>query len=323
MTSPDKIRIMLTGASGTLGRNFLDLIADDPSIEIAALLREESKIDLCERHDQVRICFDDPAQIARAIDDFQPTCFLHLAATGMNFPKPEWFDMIRFNVGVSLNCCEAVARHPGCHFIFISTGLAYKDLGGPMAESTPLDTMHPYGASKAAADILMRAAAAEFGVPLTVLRPFSFTGRGDTGTRLFPSLLRAAEEGKVFDMSPGDQRRDHCSARDIAAGILAAVKQPHNDAKAPRVYNLGSGSMQPLRPLIENLVKELGLKVQLNFGARSYARFEPMCLVADPGAARTELGWQPRHNLAHAVWQLAEESFPQLKLQQPRELIDG
>jgi nucleoside-diphosphate-sugar epimerase len=317
-----KHRIILTGGSGTLGRNFLDLVAGDHSFEVLSLLREGSRAALQGNPSHARIDFYDQNKIIDIIDEFQPTCFVHSAATGMNFPKPEWFDLIRFNVSVSLNFCESVARFPGCRFVYISTGLAYKDQGKPLPESSALDTLHPYGASKAAADILMRAAAVEFGVPLTVLRPFSFTGLWDDGTRLFPSLLRAAAEGRPMDLSPGDQLRDHCSAREVAAGILAAIVQKElENRNEPRVYNLGSGSTQPLRGLIEGIVDELGLKVDLNFGVRPYARNEPMYLVADNHAAQRDLGWTPRHNLAHAIWQLAHESFPRLKLKKPREKI--
>jgi nucleoside-diphosphate-sugar epimerase len=57
--------------------------------------------------------------------------------------------------------------------------------------------------------------------------------------------------------------------------------------------------------------------VQLNFGARDYARFEPMYLAADISRARTLLNWRPKINFAHAIWELAQESFPSLKLKQP------
>jgi len=36
-------RILLTGASGTLGRNFLELAGNDPNLEILVLLRSESR----------------------------------------------------------------------------------------------------------------------------------------------------------------------------------------------------------------------------------------------------------------------------------------
>ena len=157
-------------------------------------------------------------------------------------------------------------------------------------------------------------------LPLTVFRPFSFTGINDVRTRLFPSILRAALEGRPLSLSPGDQVRDFCSARDIARAALLALPRPPAVA-APSVYNLGSGQALTVRQLTGQIVDELEIPVQLKFGERPYGTFEPMHLVADITHARRELKWRPEHRLAHAVWQLAKTSFPALKLKQPRELL--
>jgi nucleoside-diphosphate-sugar epimerase len=312
-------RILLTGSSGTLGHHLLQLLTERPGTRVRALLRIGSRQpEPTAGVEFVRVNFFNPAALAATVQRFQPTCVIHCAASGMQFPKPEWFDLVRFNVDVSLSLCEIVSYIPGCRFIYVGTGLAYREQGRrPLRESDPLDTPHPYGASKAAADILMRSAAAEFGVPLTVVRPFSFTGEGDDRTRIFPSLLRAAAEGVPLDLSPGDQVRDHCAGRDIAAGILAAAER----VETAGIYNLGSGYTASLRQLLESVVEQLGLTVELRFGARGYAPFEPMHLVADITHARRELDWQPRQNLAFAVWQLAQASFPTLRLKQPAEHV--
>ncbi len=313
-------RILLTGSSGTLGHHLLERLSTRKDANVIALLRKGSRIP--KSYPAVlygEVDFFDQAALDDLIGRFKPTCVIHCAASGMQFPKPEWFDLIRFNVDVSLRLCQSVSRFTGCRFIFVSTGLAYREQRRPLRESDPIDTPHPYGASKAAADILMRSAAAEFGVPLTVFRPFSFTGTGDDRTRIFPSMLRAAAAGEPFDLSPGDQVRDHCAGRDIAEGILSAVF-PEGDPSLPStIYNLGSGSTVTLRQLIESIVEQLDLRMELRFGARGYAPFEPMFLAADISRARNELGWQPRQNLAYAVWQLAQVSFPTLRLQQPVE----
>lgn len=94
----------------------------------------------------------------------------------------------------------------------------------------------------------------------------------------------------------------------------------HEPSEA-RIYNLGSADRMPLRQVIERVANEIELKAVLRFGARDYARYEPMFLGADISRARQEMNWTPRHNLAHAVWQLARDSFPQLTLQEPRESI--
>jgi UDP-glucose 4-epimerase len=312
-------RLIITGTTGTLGRNLLEQVSGWPATEIMALVRPHSRPEKEFRGVQYQpIDYFDRSGMVGVIKQFQPTSLIHCAASGMQFSRPEWFDMIRFNVDTSLHLCESVSQIPGCQFVYISTGLSYRDQGRPLMESDALDTQHPYGASKAAADMLMRAAAAEFGVPMVVLRPFSFSGLGDTSRRLFPSLLRAAAENKSFDLSPGDQIRDHCAAGDIARGIKQAILLREELATDTQVFNLGSGSTASLHTLIEDVVDQIGLKVRLNFGARDYARFEPKYLAADIARADARLNWRPQINFAHAIWELARESFPSLNLKQPR-----
>lgn len=318
-----KRRILLTGASGTLGRNFLEQEGANPRNEIMALLRKEVSSTNITKKPSVyfkRINFMNCRGLAATVHAFQPHIIIHCAATGMEFPKTEWFDLIRFNVNFSVNLCQIASEISGCRFIFISTGMVYRSMNRPLREDDPLDVLHPYGASKAAADLLIRAAAAEFEVPLTVLRPFSFTGLGDNRNRLFPSLLRAALEKKEFHLSSGLQKRDHCSALDIANGIIASMNKKHLPGEPSRIFNLGSGCQYPLRLVIEQIVDELEIPVQLVFGERSLGKFEPEYLVADITSAEKELDWMPKYNLAYAVWQLARESFPALKLKRPSEL---
>lgn len=314
-------RILLTGASGTLGRNFLELSGNDPNLEILVLLRSESRFhSKYASAREVRVDLWDREGVAQIVADFRPATIIHCAATGMEFPKTEWFDLIRFNVDFTVNLCESAAISGGSHFIFIGTGLAYKSIPRPLNEADPLDTRHPYGASKAAADLLVRSAAVEFGLPLTVLRPFSFTGIGDDRSRLFPSILRAASSGVPIELTSGLQSRDHISARDVASAIIATVRNvpaPDN----PAVFNIGGGSSATVREMVEGVVAELGIPVKLRFGAKAEGRFEPSYLVADSSLAKKKLNWFPAQSLSHAVWELSRESFRDLNLSEPQELI--
>jgi UDP-glucose 4-epimerase len=314
-----KHRLVVTGGTGTLGLNFLKEALEWEGAEILALLRSDSRPEIKSRRMEYRrVDFLDRGEVAEVIEEFQPTSLIHCAASGMRFPKAAWFELVRFNVDASLHLCEGVSHIPRCQFVYISTGLSYRNQERSLRESDPLDTEHPYGASKAAADMLMRAAAVEFGVPMVVLRPFSFSGLGDTSARLFPSLLRAAVAKKPFELSPGDQMRDHCGAGDIARGIAQAVLLGEELGRGTHVFNLGSGSTMTVKELVHDVVEQIGLDVELNFGARDYARFEPKHMVADISQAEKLLRWKPRTNFAYAIWELACDSFPELKLRKPR-----
>jgi nucleoside-diphosphate-sugar epimerase len=83
------------------------------------------------------------------------------------------------------------------------------------------------------------------------------------------------------------------------------------------IFNIGSGVPATIRETVENVCRGIGLKADLRFGARPYAPQEPMYLVADTARARRVLGWQPRTELAYAVWQLARSRFPDLEVRRP------
>jgi nucleoside-diphosphate-sugar epimerase len=192
----------------------------------------------------------------------------------------------------------------------------YSDQDRPCREHDPIDTLHPYGASKAAADCLLRAGAERLKRHLTVVRPFSFTGLHDGGDRLFPSLLRAAAQGAPFPMSAGTQIRDFCAVQDVAEGIVLMLEEgtlPGRD-----VFNLGSGKSISLRGIVGSVCRQLGIEVELHLGAMPFHPQEPMNLVADIHLAQS-LGWEPRTNLAYAVWQLAKSQFPELTVKEPKQ----
>jgi UDP-glucose 4-epimerase len=315
-----KHRIVLTGATGGLGRALLAELAARSDCAVLALVRDSARLKRDAPQLQiVGVDYADLKRLEQMVQDFQPTAFIHSAATGMQMPRPAWADMLECNVTLSVRLCELVARLPACRFVFISSGLAYRNQGRRLREDDPLETLHPYAASKAAADLLVRAVAVGQDTSLTLIRPFSFSGIGDTGTRLFPSLLQAAAEGRAFDLSAGEQVRDHCAVADIARGVLLAATKQTAPPPAAEIYNLGSGRIESLRQLVEGVVAELDLQVKLNFGARPATPFEPRFLAADISRAQGQLGWRPQVNFAYAIWELAQTSFPALKLRQPRQ----
>jgi len=314
-------RLVLTGATGTLGSALLELLGHDPRFRILVLLRRSARNLTGLPSVKARVVdFHDPRQLKRWIRSFRPETVVHAAASGMKYPCPSWMDLLDVNIALPLRRLDA-CRQCRCppHFILISTGLVYRDQGRALRENDPVDTRHSYGASKAAAEGLVRSAAAEREIPLTVLRPFSFTGPGDLGSRLFPSLLCAAQSQKPLPLTFGRQVRDFLSARDVAAGIIAVAHKSPPPVRQAAIYNLGSGCGRPVRRIVEEVVRELGLKVVLRFGKKKALEDEPGFLVADGCKARRELGWITRETLAHAVWRLAKASYPRLRLPEPAE----
>jgi nucleoside-diphosphate-sugar epimerase len=107
---------------------------------------------------------------------------------------------------------------------------------------------------------------------------------------------------------------------DVARAVVGCVERiPREQIE---VFNIGSGRSESVRTLIEQVCRELNITIDLQFGQAPLPPFEPSYLVADISRARRELGWEPRINLAYAVWQLASEVAPALKLSRPHREFD-
>ncbi len=188
---PHLERVLITGATGTLGYNIVQHLGIDapgdacPPLDarIGPLaLRKLANVD-CQQLD-----ITNSRELTQSVLDFRPNAIIHCAASGVRPSKIGWFDLIRLNVSATVALFEASCEVDHCHFIHISTGLVYGEQDRPCREGDPIDTLHPYGATKASADCLLRAGAERLKRHLTVIRPFSFTGLHDGGDRLFPSF---------------------------------------------------------------------------------------------------------------------------------------
>jgi nucleoside-diphosphate-sugar epimerase len=319
MSESHLARVLVTGATGTLGYNVvLHFAKTHPNSRVLVLMRtlDESLFANLENVSLQVVDLGDIGGLTDAVSRFQPNAIVHCAASGVRPSKISWFEQINLNVASTVALFHAACDIPDCHFVHISTGLVYSSQDRPCREHDPIDTLHPYGASKAAADCLLRAGAERLKRHLTVVRPFSFTGLHDGGDRLFPSLLRAAAKGRPFPMSEGTQIRDFCAVQDVVEGITMIL----DDGRLPArlVFNLGSGKSFSLYGVVDSVCRQLGLKVELQVGAVPFHPQEPMNLVADIQLAES-LGWSPRTNVAYAVWQLAQSQFPELTVMKPEQ----
>ena len=312
-------RVLVTGASGTLGFNIVQqLSAKHPDVQIFIFMRAPQPFLFEGLPNVVQMTIDmtDTAKLVGGVLDLQPNAIIHCAASGVRPAAIGYFDLIDLNVWATMNLFRASCELQHCHFVNISTGLVYGSQPRPCREDDPVNTLHPYGASKAAADCLLRAGAERLGRHVTIIRPFSFTGLHDGGDRLFPSLLRAASEGRSFDMSPATQLRDFCAVQDVVEAVLLVLEEGEQPSRD--IFNVGSGLSISLGRIVHSILKQLDLEVTIVLGAKPFHPQEPINLIADISRMRS-LGWEPRTNLAYAVWQLAKVQFPELAVRQPKQ----
>lgn len=235
--------VLVTGATGFLGRNVLDAIAERlPDVRPVALVRDravflrgrsaadaEAQVDAVEgRLEDADRWGDDPA-LARCVG------ILHLAAL-VRHSRADAAPVFRANVGGTQEMVRLAARL-GCRLVAVSTsgtvgcsvdpGSA-PDEEAPLADRTVGDW--PYYASKVAAERAARALASVLDVELVLMRPPVLLGPGDSAGRSTAVLRRMMRARPV--VVPGGFH--FADVRDVARAIVQALRHP-----APRpVYHL-------------------------------------------------------------------------------------
>ncbi|MEY3001282.1 MAG: CDP-paratose 2-epimerase [Verrucomicrobiota bacterium] len=208
----------------------------------------------------------DRTGISRLVESVRPAAIIHAAAQPSHDRAAAIpFDDFETNAVGTLNLLEA-ARHfaKDSPFVFFSTNKVYGDrpntlalretvtrwefsdpvYAGGIAEDFPIDqSMHSlFGASKAAADLLVQEYGRYFGMPTCCLRGGCLTGPNHSGVQLhgfLSFLVRTHLEEKPFTIFgyKGKQVRDNIHSHDVAAFVEAFIQFP----RPAEVYNLGGG----------------------------------------------------------------------------------
>src|SRR3569833_2254206 len=142
------MRVLVTGASGTLGFNLIDLLLRTGQYEIYAPIRQRQPF-LDHLGPSVHFVLhnlEDERETIELVNEICPDVVVHCAASGVRPPRTEWFKMVAFNVSGSISLFKAYCGLPASsRFIYISTGLVYRVQGRPVREDDPVGTLHPYG----------------------------------------------------------------------------------------------------------------------------------------------------------------------------------
>jgi UDP-glucose 4-epimerase len=170
------------------------------------------------------------------------------------------------------------------------------DVGtAPISERTPLRPLTPYGATKAAAEMLLSAYNGAYGMSTCALRFANVYGPGMRHKDSFvPRLMRAAAAGTgVRVYGDGTQLRDYVHVDDVVQAIVLAWRTDH---LGPLV--VGSGRSTSVNELIETARTVTGAAIPAECTPPKLG--EMPAVVLDTSLARA-LGYRPRHGLASGL----------------------
>jgi nucleoside-diphosphate-sugar epimerase len=299
------MQIAVTGATGFLGRRAVATLTGAGHQVRALILPEvDTPPELRPIVERLDGSLADPARVARLVEGAE--VLLHLAAMGVQGRDRDWRRMTAVNVVEPLGLIEAASRAGVRQVVAAGTCLEYSGHGrlpdAPVAEAArcreddPSEPTDPYGATKGAGGLLLRARCRTLGLPHWYLRLAGLYGPGDDPEKLLPAAIRCARASMQFEMTGGEQVRELLHADDAVEAFVNAVTRA-----APAdglVVNVGTGEGISIAELVRQVFRVAGADPALvQAGARPYRQGEVHRIVMDVTRAAERLGWRARTEL--------------------------
>src|SRR5579862_5712405 len=271
------MRLLITGIAGFAGRHLASLLLERGDEVHGTVHRARSLTRLADLLARDRalearlqvVDVTDAAAVAAVVAGVQPDGIFHLAGvTFVPATVAEPVTALRVNLFGAVHVFDAVRRHaPSCRVLAVSSGDAYGDIAPeelPVREACPFRPLSPYGASKAALDVVADQWTRGMGVDIVRARPFNHTGPGQRREFVCPNFARQlvaiarGQQPPVVSVGDLDVVRDFSDVRDIVAGYLAAWQRGARGA----AYNICSGVGRTVRSILETLSDIVGIEVR-------------------------------------------------------------
>jgi len=292
MTAEHPSRVLVTGGAGFIGRRLVKALLGTGAEVTVADLREPAEPGVRPVVGDLR----DPSVAARAVSPGTDAIF-HLAAiTSVLKSLDDPAGTYATNVAATASLLELARTHGVKSFLLASTNAVVGDVGrSVITEQSPLRPLTPYGATKAAGEMLVNCYSAAYGVTGCSLRFSNVYGPGMQEKDSFvPRLMRAARDGHGVQIyGDGTQVRDLIHVDDIVAALLLAWRTGHT---GPVI--VGAGESVTVNDIVAAARAVTGAPIPAENVPPKPG--EMPAVIVDISAARA-MGYQPTHDLKSGI----------------------
>lgn len=297
------MNILVTGGAGFIGSNFIHYMLekhpDDNLINLDLLTYAGNIHNLDDVKDNPHYHFVkgnivNRELVTHLVHEFKIDHIVNFAAEShvdRSILHPEVF--VETNVQGTLALLDVAKREGVEKFLQVSTDEVYGTLGatGYFTEESPLQPNSPYSASKASADMMVRAYYETYGLNVNITRCSNNYGPYQFPEKLIPLMTSNGMEGKDLPIYGNGKNirdwlyvSDHCQAIDLVL----------RNGKPGEVYNVGGHNERTNNEIVHLIVDNLGISEDHIKYVKDRLGHDKRYAI-DPTKIETELGWKPEY----------------------------
>ncbi|HEV3422599.1 MAG TPA: GDP-mannose 4,6-dehydratase [Paraburkholderia sp.] len=272
-------RTLVTGASGFTGSWLIgNLLASGHSVTETVAGQ-----DATETPSRRRLDITSLEQCRRVIDEVRPDYIVHLAAISF-VGHDDALDFYRVNVLGTLNLLQACADlgHTPRKLLIASSANVYGNVTSDAIDETfPLAPVNHYAASKAAMESMVRTWFDR--LPVLIVRPFNYTGRGQTSNFLVPKIVdHFARREPEISLGNIDVARDFSDVRYVVRAYEALL----DSAAAGETVNVCTGQPYTLREILTMASEITGHELEIRVNPAFVRQTDVKVLAGSPAKLR-------------------------------------
>jgi len=280
------MRVAVTGSSGFVGSHL-----------VPYLRGQGDDVVTIDRTGSPPVDVTDAAEVREVLRAARPEAVYHLAAlshVGQSWGAPEV--VFRVNAVGALNVLRACIDAGVERVLVAGSADVYGVVGPddlPLTEESRIRPITPYGASKAAADVLALQTYLGDGLGTLRVRAFNHTGPGQSASMLVPGLAQRiadAERAGSSKVKVGrvDVVRDLSDVRDVVRAYRLLV-----EAGTPgEAYNVCSGRGVSVGDVADTMLAMTNMPLELVVDSELVRPVDVPRLVGSPARLRTLTGWE-------------------------------
>lgn len=284
------MKVLITGSNGLLGQYLIQRLCSLPGYEVIATGRGQNRLKRQEGYQYESVNLADEAAVKGLIDRHRPDAIVHAGAMTQADDCERNKDACWMANVTATRFLLQGAEKAGSFFLFLSTDFVFDGLGGPYREDDPINPINYYGASKAAAERLVKQSKTEWAIARTVL----VYGMADDPkrTNIITWVKSNLEQKKKLKVVV-DQWRTPTLVQDLAEGCRLIL-----DKRAQGVFHLAGKDMLTPYDMAMQVALHLNLDTRLFEKVDATSFKQPAVRPAKTGfiieKAEKELGYAPR-----------------------------